>query len=261
MPYLCALFDAAVDASMRHTINRIAAHSSFVPEGELHVPILGGLHVYPAETVRAVGCRVPKIQGRFIKWEVADGGTLQAVVRFDGIEDLQAHLTDALPRGRPWQQHHVALGSMAAIETVRHAEFLQAVEAAFPIDETVTFETTPGLVFHNVPPSPPQCVTDSMDQKTKGKAQAITHERVAAKSHGADRVVAIRQKSKKKRKTRRRPTSCASTHMKWERRDAGAMRGSAIDELIKTSGTRSRSAHAADISAASRAATIQKARQ
>lgn len=145
---------------MRSTANTIASASSFQPEMlPLHIPLLGSLHTYNAEEVRQVLAAsadwAPQVQGRFVKWEIDCKSRLRAVVEF-ADEALTSHLQQMLPRGRPWRNHFLILGSCASISPDQHAEFLAAVEKAFPIDTSSTFSCPlPLLKLHNVTNTPP----------------------------------------------------------------------------------------------------------
>lgn len=151
MPYACLLFEDAVNISMRETANRLAANSAFVPqETPFHIPLLGSLHVYSPEAVAAAFPETATLFGRFGRWEIR-AGILRATVELDGAEMLVGLLQETLPKGKPWKSFYVALGSVANIEASQHADFLEAVATAFPIDANATFATAARLEYHNVP--------------------------------------------------------------------------------------------------------------
>jgi len=218
MPYLYLSFDEAVDASMRDAANRIASGSAFAPGHAampFHVPLLGSLHVYSRAAIGQATASAPTaLRGRFVEWKI-HADTLRATVELDGAVELINQLQQALPRGRPWKAHYVALGSVAGIEAAQHDTFLAAVREAFPIDATMHF-TTARLEYDDTPP-PPRDATMKRHGKHKTKLKL--------------NPLAAPFMPMVKRQAAHTP----SPHMKWER-DATAT-GSSIDDLIRTGGT------------------------
>lgn len=236
-------FDENVDASMRAAAAKIATESAFEPASTpFHVCVLGSLHVYSREAVAAATQSFPtQLRARFAKWELR-AGQLRAAVEIDGIIESVRELHKVLPRARPWSTYYVSIGSVAAIESARHDEFLAAVQAAFPLDPEMIF-TLGRIDLHDEPP--PQHTTTAAPRKSKPKMSKLD-----------PKAPAVRQPAGGVKKQRKRKPR-ASPHMKWERTDTGTSA-----DLIKsaTASTGSRAVHARH-AAAGRAAKIQAARQ
>jgi len=195
MPFVALVFEPSTDASMRDTVNRIASGSSFEPQScRFYVPVLGSLHEYGAESVtkviRGLACW---LRGRFLRWEIR-GTNLQVAVEIDNNAGFIKDLRTDLQRGRPWKKHSVALGSVAAIEESRREEFLKAVAAAFPIDQSMIFETAQLEYFER----PPQNATARFSPCDGGKSKSVAP---------ASKRSVIKKRSKSK-------------HRKWERSTA-----------------------------------------
>ena len=72
-------------------------------------------------------------RGRFVKWELTRK-KLRVLVECDStLVAVESSLQAYLPRGRTWCPAHVNIGSIEAIDPSLCADFLKAVEAAFPI--------------------------------------------------------------------------------------------------------------------------------
>lgn len=245
MPYLCAHFDENVNAVMHDAAQRIAGSSAFTPEQlRFHVPLIGSLHVYSQEHITSViEQTLASIHGHFVKWTI-QGSSLRAMVELsEGAPDLLQQLQQTLPRGRPWRSHYVTLGSVAGIDAARHKEFVEAVEAAFPIDKDLHFALAGRLMYHNAPQrqvamaKAKPCVTKLVDTKTIKKS-----------SHPIRRC------------------KHASPHRTWHR-DAEHSTGSSVDALIRMStggtgsGTAGRAIQAKRGGAVSRSAKVREARE
>lgn len=138
MTYIAATFDAATDASMRATADRIGAGSDFLPETLFHVPIFGSLHSYHSDVIAAACASAPALRGKFVKWEL-HRQELRCVVELDGDAELLAHFQSTMPRGKPWRTVSMTLGSVAAIEEWMHDDFVTAVSQNFPVDSSFHF--------------------------------------------------------------------------------------------------------------------------
>lgn len=211
---------------MRETADRIAANSAFVPEHlPFHCPLLGSLHMYSREVVKAALTRSSmELRGRFLKWEVYDRAYLRATIELEGVDTLISKLQQDLPQGRPWRKHFVTVGCVQGIEAARHAEFLAAVSAAFPIDSTLVF-TTASLEYHDLPRA---C--------KKVAATALTRRKLVPRAVTSIRSLKTDSRSSSTKKANKMRPRAASQHMKRERQQkrAGA---SVIDKLIRTGGT------------------------
>jgi len=143
---------------MRAVSNQIAATSAFVPEPTpLHVPVMGGLHIYSPETVRSAlqSQPHPPLTGRFVEWEISKAKELRARVELDTNEEWMQRLQLALPQGKPWHVYYVRLGSAAGIDGMRRHEFLTALRSTFPIDGSSSFSLpSPLFEYHDVPVQP-----------------------------------------------------------------------------------------------------------
>lgn len=228
MPYLSLNFADDVNASMRNTAIKLAEGSPFAPEtADLHVPCFGSLHGYPHEVIRDAAVNVLALQGRFIRWEIAQHQLRVTIaLASDGLSELYRHLRRALPRGRPWRSHYVTLGSVAHIEPERRDEFLQAVVAAFPIDETIYFTTATSLGYHANGSEPMDATMSKLNAKAPAFLPAATTSTIKKKS-----------KRRKKNANLQRP----SPHMKWKRKEA-LPTGMSIDQLIRRSADKGRRA-------------------
>lgn len=244
MPYLCAHFDENVNAVMHDAAQRIAGSSAFTPEElRFHVPLIGSLHVYSQEHITSViEQTLVSTRGHFVKWTI-QGSSLRAMVELiEGAPDL-LQLQQTLPRGRPWRSHYVTLGSVAGIDAARHKEFLEAVEAAFPIDKDLHFALAGRLMYHDTPQR------EVVMAKAKPRVSKLVDTKTIKKlSHP------IRQRKH------------ASPHRTWHR-DADAPTGSSVDALIRMStggtgsGTAGRAIQAKRGGAVSRSAKVKEARK
>lgn len=274
MPYACFTFDNTTSAGMHGVTQKLQNSSAFVPESPFHVPLIGSLHVYSQEVVFAAFDAVyssgAALTGRFLAWEIK-ASQLRCTVALDSADAIVNRLHTHLPQGKPWRAHYVVLGSVAAIEASRHAEFLAAVEAAFPVADA-TFAANK-LEFHIAvrdkplpSKSPDKTSTSSSNEHVKMDVarpkKALNH---AAQPFvpGSGPKAAPHGKQGIKKKAR-------SPHRKWERAGAAPDRTgrSAVDALIQShasstgsTGGRTATGSAARTSAAERKAAIAKARQ
>lgn len=226
---------------MHEAAARIAAGSAFVPQdAPFTVSVIGSLHKYSDDAVATAARSSPAtVRGRFVKWEISRA-KLRAAIEIEGAQELLACLQRELPRARVWDSHYVTVGSVAGIETARHDEFLEAVNAAFPLDAGLIF-TLGGLELARVAPQ---------HVKTKG-AKPMPKK----KGQPAPAPPSIAKQARKRR--------TASPHMKWERRP-GATGQSIVDEMIKTAATgagRIRASAQATHAAASRTSAVKAARK
>lgn len=153
MPYISALLDSHTSAAVAAAAADMAAHSPFKPEERpLHVTLIGTLHMYSDDQIASAlskvvppGATMPS--GRFTRWEITRR-SLRICVESPSMGPVARLLHKNLPKGRVWKPQHVTVGSIEGIPAAQHAEFLAAVEAAFPIVENSVF-TVPCLEFEN----------------------------------------------------------------------------------------------------------------
>lgn len=226
MPFACCLFDPCIDIAIRETADRIAANSAFVPEQlPFHCPLLGSLHMYSPEVVKAALARSSMVlRGRFLKWEVCDRAYLRATIELEDVVTLIGKLQQDLPQGRPWRKHFVTVGSVQGIEAARHAEFLAAVSAAFPIDPTLVFSTA-NLEYHDLP-----------REHKKVAATALTTRKLIPPAATSIRSLTKSCRSSSTKKANKMRARATSQHMKRGRQPKRAG-SSVIDKLIRTGGT------------------------
>lgn len=154
---------------MRESANRISEGSAFEAAPMFHVSLVGSLHHYKADQVAAACAEAASdapIPFHFVKWELA-GGQLRAIVASPELSALAACLGLHLPLGRPWSSFYVSLGSVANIAPEVRADFLAAVVAAFPIDQSLVYHLRLPILYneHNVPPP------KRLQEKPKKKSQ------------------------------------------------------------------------------------------
>lgn len=138
MPRLVVNLDSHTTAALHGAASVMMDKSPFVPERKFpHITLLGSLHTYDDEAVLTAAARVARecapITGRFVKWELTRK-KLRVLVECDSaLPSIERSLQADLPRGRTWRPAHVNVGSLDGIDPSLHADFLKAVEAAFPI--------------------------------------------------------------------------------------------------------------------------------
>jgi len=154
MPYMYLRLDDDTSTAIRNAAERIQGGSPFLSQLDeraglggvpFHVTVLGSLHVYSEEGIGSalerLATAVGPMRGRFVKWECT-AATLRCTVE---VEHLPAFVNAAhaeLPRGRPWRNAHVTVGSCKNIDSAQLAEFLAAVESAFPLTDASVFSVT-----------------------------------------------------------------------------------------------------------------------
>mmetsp|Transcript_66210 Transcript_66210/g.181518 ORF Transcript_66210/g.181518 Transcript_66210/m.181518 type:complete len:254 (-) Transcript_66210:249-1010(-) len=146
MPYLCAVFDNATQAVITEAATRFAESSPFTFEKDtpFHVPLIGGLHVYPKDKIAAAvvessSVTTAPVEGRFLRWDASSKSKLRIVVELADHDGLVA-VSSALPLGREWRDElYVEVGSLATVDRANWANFIEAVTAAFPITESSRF--------------------------------------------------------------------------------------------------------------------------
>lgn len=240
MPHLKLHFADDVDRSMKAAAAQIAAGSAFVPqEGPFSVSVLGSLHQYSAETVaEAVRSAPATLRGRFLNWDISRA-KLRVNVELESTSGLLSHLQRELPRGRPWDAYYVTIGSVARIDTARHAEFMAAVNTSFPLDAELIFNLGNLELSHDAPSS----ATANKPKQNKPAKQAKQTPPVAPPA------------IKKQRARKQRHTS--SPHMKWEKGTATGR--SIIDQMITTASTgAATTSHARGSTASSAAGRVVK---
>jgi len=153
-------FEDSTEKSMGEAVSQMAEGSAFKPHPSAFVSFFGSLHRYSADQINSTLDANPKpLRGRFLRWEiVARSAQLRAVVELEpvGCEALLGHLEQAFPKGTRWRSHYLTCGSLAAIDPSLHADFLAAVEAAFPIDPNAYFSTRDRLELKNDEAPPPK---------------------------------------------------------------------------------------------------------
>jgi len=156
MVHIALNFDENTLTSMREAARHIAGGSPFQPSDKLNVALIGSLHSYAKEEIQqgAFGLLSPSttVKGRFLRWGI-ESDHLRAFVEVEGVADLHRNVQKALPRGRPWRELYVQLGSVKPIEVSKREGFLQAVEAAFPIDSSSIFEMRAMLEYPDSHPN------------------------------------------------------------------------------------------------------------
>jgi len=198
---VCALFDEATTASMRDAVDAICSESAFrATTDPLHVPLLGSLHAHSTSTVSeacrsAEAAHPQRLSGHFVRWQLTHSGDLRVVCVIDNAKAVLHHLRRSLPKSRTWEAAYVHLGSAAAIDPSQRAEFLAAVEKAFPIDPSRHFTLIGRLEFNEF----------NINRTTGDATTSAAH---AARGPRAART----RKQRGRRKPQRR-----SVHMKWER--------------------------------------------
>lgn len=214
MPYIHAMFDSATEEAIKATASTLKDGSPFTPYTDLHVPLLGSLHVYSEETIAAaIESAAPLPGGRFLKLELhglRGLHELRATIEFD--DAIRLH--EKLPRGRPWRSTYVALGTID-MEAAQRDEFLAAVTSAFPMSADVTFATSRLGYHNNVPTAPTRRKLQLPD-----RPGSSSKSRLNPKAPPFDPTRGV-QKSRHL-KSERRPAAAASTRS-----------ASTVDELIK----------------------------
>lgn len=175
MPYVCLRFEDQVDASMRATATRIAEGSAFQPSPAFHVPVLGSLHRYDAKHINsacahAVAEHAPP-SFHFVQWELT-GQMLRCRLASSDLSALASRLHQELPLGRPWASFYMTLGSVAAIDAAVRDDFLAAVSAAFPIDESANFSLQVPVEYSCEPPAKPRHEPRTLDSSAPDSREA-----------------------------------------------------------------------------------------
>lgn len=228
MPYLCAVFDDATQAVITEAATRFAESSPFTFEKDtpFHVPLIGGLHVYPKDKIAAAvvegsGTTNAPVEGRFIRWDASSKSKLRIVVELANHDGLVA-VSSALPLGREWRDElYVEVGSLAKIDRVNWDNFIEAVTAAFPITESSRF-TISHLDFIEAR-RPPRPSKPKVEQAAKPAAKLAQKLNPHAPTFKPQSAVSKRPA---------RLTARRTLHRKWVRPDVvskGAMALSAMD--------------------------------
>lgn len=134
---------------MTNALNSIAdnleANSGFVRDSlPFHVPVLGSLHHYAhtgiVSALDSVAVCTATFQGRCCRWDLTKR-TLRLLIECPSgeLDEIESKLQVKMPRGRPWRPHAINLGNIEAIAERHRADFLLAVEHAFPIVNSSTF--------------------------------------------------------------------------------------------------------------------------
>lgn len=149
MPYAALVLNDNAQQIIFNAAARMRSSSAFTPAADhavpSHVPLHGGLHVYSQPQVcnaLAAAADMLPVTGRFVRWEAARGQggrwVLRLLVELVG-SDLRERLKSLLPRGRAWKQLSVAVGSLEAIPSAQHAEFVAAVNTTWPLTSESRF--------------------------------------------------------------------------------------------------------------------------
>lgn len=257
MPHACLLFDDATDASMRACTAELAAHAAFQPETlPLHVPLVGSLHNYSEDHIRrALKAQLSPIVGRFVKWEINGRAQLRATVELADADAITQAILKDLPAGQRWRSHYVVLGSVAAIDKEQHANFLAAMQQAFPIDGTTTFTVAePRLEYHTPPKQQPEVRTRdpaAPAAKAGGRQQQRQQQK---KKQGKQQQKKSQQQQQQQRQTPAQTAGVSKRSRKLQAKTASA--------LLQTGNILRKTALCKSVNQATkRAMAVQKARE
>ena len=152
MPYVRLRFSpAGVEQAIAAAAERFQQHSPFLSQLDERAEL--GCHPFHITLVAGIRCgdervqrvleeivrRWPPASGRFERWHATSASLQLIVADAPELHRLTAELVaslraDGIASGTPWRPpYHVTVGSMRAVDSTLHRQFLDAAEAAFPI--------------------------------------------------------------------------------------------------------------------------------
>lgn len=175
MPSITANLDQDTAAALQQVAAVISSKSAFVPSRRrFSVTLLGSLHKYEDahifRVMDTIARRAAPAGGHFVRWDIMHG-KLCVLVHCPALAGFEHALRSQLPRGKLWKPaNSILVGSVEAIPSSQHPDFLAAVCRTFPIVEASTFTLT--SLEHekddNEKPNPPATDLRGVEQRLPG---------------------------------------------------------------------------------------------